>query len=112
MDLVQEHEIPLPPAISEGDVISLFEARCRELGLAHKRLDLKKYPGASHWHLTKDGEKGTLEATFWPAKNRLWLSVHANRTSPWQDTMRIQLLNAFHAEVAGEAEDSDGEGTS
>ena len=67
------------------DVVGEFERRCEELGLIARRMSLKKYPGCTHWHLKKAGEKGTLEATWWPEKDRLWLSVHENRRAAWQE---------------------------
>jgi hypothetical protein len=43
------------------------------------------YPGSVHWHLKRAKERGTLEVTLWPARRRVWLSVHANRSGGWID---------------------------
>ncbi|HLV98591.1 MAG TPA: hypothetical protein VKT82_07940 [Ktedonobacterales bacterium] len=44
---------------------------------------LHTYPGSLHWHFEKPGERGTLEVTLWPARQRLWLSVQAGRRARW-----------------------------
>jgi len=66
------------------------------MGLVFKRLSLKKFPGSVHWHITKPGEKGTLEATWWEGK--FWFSVHENRMGQWQheglDTLQDRLRNS------------------
>jgi hypothetical protein len=90
---VQEYEIPLPQTLSETEIIEKFESRCLAVGLVLKRLDLKKYPGCTHWHLVKSGAKGTLEATFWPEQKRLWFSVHDNRCADWHGET-IKLIKA------------------
>ena len=41
---------------------------------------LAKYPGCRHWHYKRDRQRGTLEITLWPARRRLWITVHAGRT--------------------------------
>jgi hypothetical protein len=84
--LVQEFEISVPVA---GDAVAWFEDRCSKMGLLVKRLELKKFPGCTHWHLTKPGETGTLEATWW--RGRLWLSVHDNRKAEWQNQATLWL---------------------
>jgi hypothetical protein len=44
---------------------------------------LAGYPGCTHWHFKRGRERGTLEATFWPRENRLWLSIQSGRTGDW-----------------------------
>lgn len=44
---------------------------------------LKTIPGSLHWHVRRRGRNGTIEATFWPQKTELWVSVHANRERDW-----------------------------
>ncbi len=44
---------------------------------------LASYPGAQHWHISKHRVKGTLEATWWPSKQRFWLKVATNRDADW-----------------------------
>jgi hypothetical protein len=66
------------------DVIAAVERCAMNLGLNVTRGSLKKYPDSTHWHLTMPGQKGTLECTWWPSKDRLWLATHSNRTAEWQ----------------------------
>jgi hypothetical protein len=61
-----------------------FEARCLALGLEVERSSLRTRPASVHWHLRRPGHKGVLEATWDPAEERLWLSVHNNRRAEWQ----------------------------
>lgn len=77
-----------------SEVSSRLEEACGSMGLVFKRLSLKKFPGSVHWHITKPGEKGTLEATWWEGK--FWFSVHENRRSEWVDgvvaTLSLRLI--------------------
>ncbi len=62
-----------------------------ELGLGFKRLSLKTLPAAVHWHITKPGEKGTLEATWDLDAEAFWLCTRANRYATWQDEVITAL---------------------
>ena len=73
---------------------STFTSALSSAGLDCKELCLKKYPGSTHWHITKPGEKGTLEATWRPSKRQFWFSIHSNRRSDWQEGT-IQTLGAL-----------------
>jgi hypothetical protein len=75
------------------DVIAAVERYANNLGLDVQRGSLRKYPGSTHWHFTMPGQKGTLECTWWPAKDRLWLATHANRTADWQPTVIASFLS-------------------
>ena len=81
-------------AVPKGDVVEAVEAQATSLGLAWMRSSLKKYPDSTHWHFVMPDKAGTLEATWWPAKNRLWLSVHENRQAEWQEPA-IRALEAW-----------------
>ena len=84
-----EHELSLTPSFSDDG----FEDMARGLGLVVKRMSLAKYPGSVHWHLSRPGEPGVLEATWIPGQ-RLWLSVHENRRAGWHDTAIQQIMDA------------------
>jgi hypothetical protein len=56
---------------------------------------LKTYPGSLHWHLTKPGQAGTLELTWWPKGQRLWAKVASNREAPWIDQALQELAKTF-----------------
>ena len=40
-------------------------------------------------------ERGTLEVTLWPARRRLWMSVHANRGAEWVEGALRHLADAL-----------------
>jgi hypothetical protein len=49
---------------------------------------LRKYPGSRHWHIKNGKGSGTLEVTYWPDKNRLWVTYHSNRVGDgWVEEM-------------------------
>lgn len=77
-----EYELRSP---TDLDPLEWVEQKARALGLDSVLGSLKKYPGSTHWHLTKPGCKGTLEITWWPARNRLWIHQRLNRSADWQD---------------------------
>jgi hypothetical protein len=55
-----------------------------EQGLSIRmKTSLAKFPGSVHWHLKKGRERGTLEVTLLPAGQRLWFSMHENRSADW-----------------------------
>jgi hypothetical protein len=81
--------------VPTGEVVASFEAVAHAAGLSIHRGSLSKYKGSTHWHLTKPGERGTLEATWWPDNNRLWLAVHANRKAAWQEAAIEAIILAL-----------------
>jgi hypothetical protein len=94
------HEIELEPP--PDDIAAAIEAAAFEAGVKIHRGSLARYPGSIHWHFTRAGEKGTLEATWWPSKNRLWLSIHSNRAAAWQDDA-VRTLQALLSSQPGDA---------
>ena len=82
-------------APQDQDPIEAINAAAQTLGLEIKQGTLKKYPGSTHWHLTKPGNGGTLEITFDPRSNRLWIEQRANRTSEWQEPVVQALAETF-----------------
>jgi hypothetical protein len=57
---------------------------CLDSGLSITMKDtLSKYPGCVHWHTKKGRERGTLEITWWPARERLWFSMQEGRKADW-----------------------------
>ncbi len=55
--------------------VTTVKSFAEDLNLQHLRGILRTYPGSKHWHFQKPGERGTLEATLWPARNQVWFSV-------------------------------------
>jgi hypothetical protein len=66
---------PLAPETAEVTVqqaAAAIGARVTQMGT------LKSFPGPRHWHIQSPPHRGTVEITFWLARNALWVSVHAN----------------------------------
>jgi hypothetical protein len=76
-------DISLPSNHSQIAMPMLIEHAIAEAGLLAERLELRSYPGATHWHIRRPGAKGTLELTYWPLQHRLWFAIHANRRAEW-----------------------------
>jgi len=75
--------IPLASNHSQIAMLTLIEQAISDAGLLADRLELRSYPGATHWHIRRLGTKGTLELTYWPMQSRLWFAIHANRRAEW-----------------------------
>lgn len=73
-------------------VVKVVEQVCisNDLTCARKGT-LASYPGCVHWHYKKDGQKGTLEITWWEVENRLWFKVAKGRMGKWIDEAMIEL---------------------
>ncbi len=79
----------------ESSPVEKLNAWLNDQKLEFKQLNLAKYPGCVHWHITKKGSKGTIEATWWPAQSEFWISVHANRASDWQEPVILAVQDLF-----------------
>jgi hypothetical protein len=78
----------------------LVEDCCGALGLTiSMKGRLASCPGSVHWHLKRGRETGTIEATLWPARQRLWLSVHTNRAAGWTQAAMEELHAALTARL-------------
>ena len=95
--------VPLrvPSDISSSDLQNFFISMVSIFGLDGTESTLKQYPGCVHWHLNKPGEKGTLEATWWPKKRKFWLAVHENRRADWQEQVMDHILLMWHTTHEG-----------
>ena len=71
-----EIEVPPPHNHVRDAVYSLAQMRGLVVTMD---IGLRSYQGGSHWHLRKPKASGTLEVTYWPARDRLWVTYHANR---------------------------------
>jgi hypothetical protein len=76
-------DIPLRAGRDPATLPALIERALAEAGLLSSRLELRGYPGATHWHIRRLGASGTLELTYWPSLDRLWFAIHANRRAEW-----------------------------
>jgi hypothetical protein len=94
--IVRTEEIAVPPDAELLGAEEVIERCCAAAGL---RVTMKgtvaAHPGSVHWHLKRGEERGTLEVTLWPARRRLWLSVHANRGGDWIDEALSRLKKAL-----------------
>ena len=80
---MQTIEVPAPSDCDPAMILMQIECSVSDAGLLATRLELRSYPGATHWHIRRPGAKGTLELTYWPSVGRLWFAVHANRRAGW-----------------------------
>lgn len=93
-------ELKLPAQAEAQKVQQVIEASCRAQGLAIVLRDtLKSYPGSTHWHVVKAGERGVLEITFWPQGKRLWLKIQDRRTAAWIDEIEGVLKERIEAAI-------------
>jgi hypothetical protein len=76
-------DISLSSNHSRIAMLALIEHAITDAGLLADRLELRSYPGSTHWHIRRPGAKGTLELTYWPRAERLWFAIHANRRAEW-----------------------------
>ncbi len=81
---MEQIAVPIAAGVPAEKVAATVERVALEMGLIVRiRRGLKQYPDGTHWHLGKPGQSGTLEVTHWPRTDSLWLSIHANRRTPW-----------------------------
>ncbi len=92
---MREFDLSINAEIPAGDVPVTVEQTASWAGLVAERGSLKMYPDSTHWHFRRPGSPGTLEATWFPGTERLWLSYHENRYAPWIDDAVEAFLGAF-----------------
>lgn len=79
-----EVELQIPANVSSEHVIEVVEKVCVSHHLICARKGtLASYLDSTHWHFKMGKQKGTLEITWWEAKNRLWLKVAKGRMGNW-----------------------------
>lgn len=86
-------EIELAPCASDT-VEERVDALAQRLGLSSRKGTLRSYPGCVHWHFKLGKQSGTLEATWWPKTERLWLKIAVNRDADWM----AEIVEVFKAE--------------
>ncbi|HTC65967.1 MAG TPA: hypothetical protein VK685_02470 [Candidatus Acidoferrum sp.] len=66
-----------------------FAEQWIETACNRQRLDLAMkgtlatYPGSTHWHYRKPGQKGTLELTLFIPDRRIWAKIQDGRRARW-----------------------------
>jgi len=94
--MMQLIEIDLPVGSAPSE--ALIENCCAEMSLQIAlKGTLSKYPGCIHWHLKQGKQRGTLEVTWWPTKQRLWFSIQAGRTGKWVEPAAMTLKEKLNA---------------
>ena len=97
---MEEYPIQIEPTFDAQQIEIAVERSSRGLGLLETmKSTLAKYPGSVHWHFKKPRVSGTLEVTYWPSGNRLWISVQRGRRADWLEesapSMERCLRNAL-----------------
>ena len=91
--------VTISRSLAEKRLVRAFEEMVTDAGLVvHSRGGLAARPGATHWHLRKPDETGTLEATWSPATGQFWFSIHDNRQATWIDEALIVLCREMERE--------------
>jgi hypothetical protein len=94
--------VPTGATLDHADRV--IERCCATVGLRiASRGTLNTYPGSIHWHLKKGSQPGTLEATYWPSKRRIWLAIHANRAGPWIADAVVHLSTEIERQLGATA---------
>ena len=102
---MNNHDIDLPIDLDERSIAAAVEDTGAEAGLSlNMKTSLKKYPGCTHWHFKRPGQRGVLEVTWWPGDAdirppRLWLSVHGNRQSDWISELMPRLRSRIEDQL-------------
>ncbi len=82
--------------MSRRQIESAVENACDSLNLVRtSKNTLATYAGSIHWHYKMAHRTGTLEVTYWPVRNDLWLKVHDRRTAEWMRKMLPALTDAL-----------------
>jgi hypothetical protein len=63
------------------EIINQFEL------IVTQRSPLSTLKGSTHYHLKIGKQAGLLEVTYWPSQKRLWVEIHDNRRSEWNQAM-------------------------
>ena len=91
-------EIPFKLRGIDASAIELIDDAIARHGLiTTMKGTLKSYPGSTHWHCKLGREKGTLEITLWPAKQRAWFKIQAGRRAPWIDEIVPKIKQTLEA---------------
>jgi hypothetical protein len=81
---MRKEAIPLTATVTSETIREAVEGAAAAVsGSVTLEGTLRSYPGSLHWHVQAAGQTGTIEATYWPQRNELWASVHANREGAW-----------------------------
>lgn len=85
-------------SLKEQDVVSVkIEEIIHDFNLdVTQKTTLSTKKGSIHYHLKQGQNSGILEVTYWPQKHRLWLEIHENRRSSWNE----EIVQSFADKLA------------
>lgn len=82
--------------LDEDQVTSEIEAIIIEFKLdITQKTTLSTMKGSLHYHLKLGKNSGVLELTYWPIKKRLWVEIHDNRRSEWNQAIIYPFSEAL-----------------
>jgi hypothetical protein len=81
----------------EDFILNEIEGIIKEFNLTiTQKTTLSTMKGTIHYHLKKGKLPGVLELTYWPQKKRLWIEIHDNRKSEWNEN----IISSFAERIA------------
>ena len=100
---MQKQYVPVSGAVREAVAPDAVRDAAAEIG-GRITLEgtLRSYVGSLHWHVQAPQETGTLEVTWWPTRQQLWVSLHANRSGTWAAEAFPRLVNALRSRLSAE----------
>ena len=97
-----DYYVDLPPGINTRQVKSAVARAAKSAGLYISHIggySRTKYPNSVHWHFKRDpAEIGLLDATYWDARDLLWLMIR-HREPQWVKDKVPVLLTALRQEL-------------
>jgi uncharacterized membrane protein len=74
--------------LEEDFILNEIEGIITEFNLTiTQKTTLSTMKGTVHYHLKRGKLPGILELTYWPQKKRLWIEIHDNRKSEWNQSI-------------------------
>ncbi len=93
---MKEIEFPVPRKCDLALAARVIEEVCAARGLEiGKKGTQASYPGSTHWHFKKHGQKGTLELTVFIPARRVWAQVQDGRKADWIDAELPHIQRAI-----------------
>jgi hypothetical protein len=97
---MREVEFKIPNSAQLSEVDSAIEAICAAEGLqTSMKGTLVSFPGSTHWHFKRPGERGTLELTVFPARRRIWASIQDGRRASWIEPCLASIQQSVEAKL-------------
>jgi hypothetical protein len=88
--------------LDEDQITNEIEAIIIEFQLdITQKTTLSTMKGSLHYHLKLGKNTGVLELTYWPIKRRLWVEIHDNRISEWNQAIIYPFSEALAKCFAG-----------